>query len=108
MKEGGSKVKIEKGDKVIFQGKEYIVLERKSPKCGKGKFYLYDIKSRKYLSSLYPDGEGYIFDDGEFYYRLEKVGDFFGCRVVGVKGKVHQYYTKFTPKNKKKEEVKTE
>lgn len=58
-----------KGMKIKFKDDEFTVLERKYQK-GKCKFYLFDVKKKVYLSSLYPDDGGYLFDDREYWYRL--------------------------------------
>lgn len=64
-------MKIKEGDKVIFKGEEYTIF-RRIPKEGKGEFYLYSEGKKVYLSSLYPVGDWYVFDDRSFYYRLEE------------------------------------
>ena len=75
-----------KGKKILFNKAVYTILERKNELDKKPPFYLFDLQSKSFLSSLYPSGETntYIFDTKEgqkyllrFYangnYEIEKI-----------------------------------
>jgi len=58
---------------IEFKGNTYRILQRKKAVGRKSLHYLFDIKRKRYLSSLYPvegDGRAFWFDDREKKYIL--------------------------------------
>lgn len=68
-----------KGLRIVFNNEVFTVLERKNELNKKPKYYLYDLKDKVFLSSLYPSGETntYLFDikgDGRYLVRFYSQG----------------------------------
>ncbi len=69
-----------KGLVFIFGGNRQVVLKRKNELDKKPQYYVFDLTTKKYLSSLYPTGEPntYLFDikgDGSYLIRFFKTED---------------------------------
>ena len=59
-----------RGFKVFFQNRVYTVLERKNGLETKPRFFLFDLESKRFLSSLYPTGE-----QGAFIFDVKETGE---------------------------------
>lgn len=68
-----------KGLRVVFNGEVFTVLKRKNELDKKPPYYLLNLESKTFLSSLYPLGESntYLFDvknDGKYLIRFHTEG----------------------------------
>jgi hypothetical protein len=68
---------------IEFKGNTYMILQRKNFTKRKPQFYLFDIKNKKYFSSLYPISDNlFWFDDRQKRYFIRFSNDKYEIFVI--------------------------